>query len=279
MPGVRLTVQTALQQGTKLLEDARISAPRLTAEVLLSHALRRDRTYLYSHPEHELSELEWLHYGRYLHERLEGKPTQYITKTQEFYGRPFRVTPDVLIPRPETEHVVEVALALGGENFLDVGCGSGVIAITLQLETGARVWATDISFSALQIAADNAARLGAHVFLVASDLDSAIADHSIHVLVSNPPYVPAAELAGLSREVRDHEPHVALSSGPTGFEIYERLIAGARRVLRPGGHLVLELGYNSSERVLQLLDGGFENVRLTADLAGIPRVVSCQLLP
>jgi release factor glutamine methyltransferase len=279
MPGVRLTVQTALQQGTKLLEDARISAPRLTAEVLLSHALRRDRTYLYSHPEHELSELEWLHYGRYLHERLEGKPTQYITKTQEFYGRPFRVTPDVLIPRPETEHVVEAALALGGENFLDVGCGSGAIAITLQLETGARVWATDISFSALQIAADNAARLGAHVFLVASDLDSAIADHSIHVLVSNPPYVPAAELAGLSREVRDHEPHVALSSGPTGFEIYERLIAGARRVLRPGGHLVLELGYNSSERVLQLLDGGFENVRLTADLAGIPRVVSCQLLP
>jgi len=274
-----VTVHTALLQGTKLLEEARISAPRLTAEVLLSHALRRDRTYLYSHPEQELSEVEWLHYGRYLHERLEGKATQYITRTQEFYGRPFHVTPDVLIPRPETEHVVEVALALGGGNLLDVGCGSGAIAITLQLETGARVWATDISFAALKVAAENAARLGARVYLVACDLDSAIADHSIDVLVSNPPYVPTAELAGLSREVHDHEPRLALSSGPTGFEIYERLVAGARRVLRPGGHLVMELGYNSSGRVLELLDGGFENIRLTADLAGIPRVVSCRLPP
>jgi release factor glutamine methyltransferase len=275
-----VTIQTALLQGTKLFEDERIGAPRLTAEVLLALALHRDRTYLYRHPEHELSEIEWLHYGRYLHERLDGKPTQYITRTQEFYGRPFHVTPDVLIPRPETEHLVEVALALGktARRFLDVGCGSGAIAVTLQLETGAEVWGTDISFAALKTAAGNAARLGAHVSLVACDLDSAIADRSIDVLVSNPPYVPSAELAGLSREIRDHEPHCALTSGPTGFEIYERLIAGAPRVLRPRGHLILELGYNSSNRVLELLDGRFENIRLTSDLAGIPRVVSCQLL-
>ncbi len=275
-----MTVQAALLQGTKLFEEERIGAPRLTAEVLLAYALHRDRTYLYSHPEHELSEIEWLHYGRYLHERLNGKPTQYITRTQEFYGRPFHVTPDVLIPRPETEHVVEAALALGktARCFLDVGCGSGAIAITLQLETGAEVWGTDISFAALKTAAENAARLGARVSLVVCDLDSAIADRSIDVLVSNPPYVPYAELAGLSREIRDHEPHCALSSGPTGFEIYERLIAGAPRVLRPGGHLILELGYNSSDRVLELLAGDFENIRLTSDLAGIPRVVSCQLL-
>jgi release factor glutamine methyltransferase len=274
-----VTIQIALLQGTKLFEDERISAPRLTAEVLLAHALHRDRIFLYSHPEHELSEIEWLHYGRYLHERLNGKPTQYITRTQEFYGRPFHVTPDVLIPRPETEHVIQVALAFGstGRRFLDVGCGSGAIAVTLQLETGVEVWATDISFAALTIAHGNATRLGARVFFLTCDLDSAIADRSIDVLVSNPPYVPSAELAGLSREVRDHEPHVALSSGPTGFEIYERLIAGAHRVLRPGGHLVLELGYNSSDRVLELLEGGFENIQLTADLAGIPRVVSCQL--
>ena len=275
-----LDVQTALLQGTKLFEDERIGAPRLTAEVLLAHALHRDRTYLYSHPEHELSEIEWLHYGRYLHQRLNGKPTQYITQTQEFYGRPFHVTPDVLIPRPETEHVVEVALALGkgARRFLDVGCGSGAIAVTLQLETGAEVWGTDISVTALQTAAENAARLGAHVSLVACDLDSAIADHSIDVVISNPPYVPSAELAGLSREIREYEPHCALTSGPTGFEIYQRLIAGAPRVLRPGGHLILELGYNSSDRVLEMLDGGFENIRLTSDLAGLPRVVSCQLL-
>jgi release factor glutamine methyltransferase len=274
-----VTIQTALLQGAKLFEEGQISVPRLTAEVLLAFALRRDRVFLYSHPEQELTETEWLHYGRYLHERLNGKPTQYITRTQEFYGRPFRVTPDVLIPRPETEHVIEAALAAGktARRFLDIGCGSGTIAITLQLETGAEVWATDISVAALKIAAGNASQLGARVFLLACDLESAIADRSIDVLVSNPPYVPSAEFAALAREVRDHEPHVALTSGPTGFEIYERLIAGAPRVLRPGGHLILELGYNSSDRVLELLEGSFEDIQLTADLAGIPRVVSCQL--
>jgi release factor glutamine methyltransferase len=272
-----VTVHTALLQGTKLFEADRISAPRLTAETLLAFALRKDRAYLYGHPEQELNEIEWLHYGRYLHQRLNGTPTQYITHIQEFYGRPFRVTPDVLIPRPETEHVVEAALALGGRQILDVGCGSGAIAVTLQLETRARVWATDISFAALKVAAANATRLGAEVLLATGDLDAPIASGSIDTLVSNPPYVPSAELAGLAREIRDHEPHIALTSGPTGFEVYERLIAGARRVLRPGGHLVMELGYNSSDRVLQLLDSGFEDIRLTADLAGIPRVVACRL--
>src|SRR5215475_11134672 len=116
-----MNVQTALLQGTKLLEEGAIAVPRLTAEVLLAHALHRDRTYLYAHTEHVLSEIEWIHFGRYLHERLGGKPTQYITGRQEFYGREFRVTPDVLIPRPETEHVVEAALefARGGERILD----------------------------------------------------------------------------------------------------------------------------------------------------------------
>jgi len=276
-----LNVQTALLQGTKLLGDARISAPRLTAEVLLAYALHRERVYLYGHPEQELREVEWLHYGRYLHQRLQGMPTQYITKTQEFYGRDFWVTPDVLIPRPETEHVIEEALRVGREanRFLDVGCGSGAIAITLRIETGAEVLGTDVSFAAVEVATENARRLGAAVHLVCCDLDSAVADRSIDLLVSNPPYVPEREIEGLSREVRDHEPLIALTSGPTGFEIYERLITGARRVLRPRGHMVLELGYNSSDRVIELLKERFENIRLAADLAGIPRVVSCQLLP
>src|SRR3954464_658642 len=142
-----MTVQTALLQGTTLLEEAGIAVPRLTAEVLLAHALRRERVYLFAHPEHELAEVEWLHYGRYLHERMQGKPTQYITKRQEFYGREFRVTPAVLIPRPETEHVVEIALARarGAARILDVGTGSGALAVTLRLETGVETWATDIS--------------------------------------------------------------------------------------------------------------------------------------
>src|SRR6201984_1507509 len=142
-----MTVQTALLQGTRLREEARVAVPRLTAEVLLSHAMRCERVYLFAHPEQELREVEWIHYGRYLHERTQGKPTQYITKRQEFYGREFRVTPEVLIPRPETEHVVEAALATGARRVLDVGTGSGALAVTLQLETGADVWATDISAS------------------------------------------------------------------------------------------------------------------------------------
>src|SRR6476659_10471753 len=142
-----MTLQTALLQGTTLLDEAGIAVPRLTAEVLLAHALRRERVYLFAHPEHELAEVEWLHYGRYLHERLKGKPTQYITGRQEFYGREFRVTPDVLIPRPETELVVETALAVGrgSRRIVDAGCGSGAIAVTLKLETGALVAGTDIS--------------------------------------------------------------------------------------------------------------------------------------
>src|SRR5436305_2109935 len=139
-----MTIHTALLQGATLLEDAGIAVPRLTAEVLLGFAMGRQREYFYAHPEQELQELEWLHYGRYLHERLGGKPTQYITHRQEFYGRDFRVTPDVLIPRPETEHVVEAALELarGAGRILDIGTGSGALAITLALEFGTRSWAT-----------------------------------------------------------------------------------------------------------------------------------------
>src|SRR5579864_5112502 len=131
-----MTIQTALVQGTRLFEESAISAPRLTAEVLLAHALHREREYLYAHPEEALAEVAWIHYGRYLHERLQGKPTQYITGRQEFYGREFRVTPAVLIPRPETEHLVETAVKslARGARIVDVGTGSGAIAISVALE-------------------------------------------------------------------------------------------------------------------------------------------------
>jgi release factor glutamine methyltransferase len=275
-----MTILTALLQGTKLLEDEAIAASRLTAEVLLTHALQRERSYLYAHPEEELSEIAWIHYGRYLHERMKGKPTQYITGHQEFYGRDFRVTPDVLIPRPETEHLVEAALARihPRDVVVDVGTGSGAIAITLAIETTAHIFATDISTAALNVARDNAQHLSAHVDFLACDLFDAIRDHSVNVLVSNPPYVPRTDQPNLQREVRDYEPHVALFAGPTGLEIYEKLIAAAARVLRPHGWLLLELGYNSLAPVRAMLEQSWSDIDVIPDLAGFPRVLGAKCL-
>jgi release factor glutamine methyltransferase len=272
-----MTVQTALLQGTRLLEEGGIAVPRLTAEVLLCHALRAERIFLYAHPERELSEVEWLHYGRYLHERLKGKPTQYITRRQEFYGREFRVTPDVLIPRPETEHVVEAALRLArnARRIVDVGTGSGALAATLQLETGAETWATEISPAAAAVAAENARRLGARIAVVVTSLMDAIGPGSMDLIVSNPPYVPLAQREGLQREVRDWEPGVALFAGESGFELYERIVADAPRVLRPDGWLILELGFGSLERVSKLL-AGWRDIQVDPDLAGIPRVIAAR---
>ena len=272
-----MTVHTALQQGARILEDGGIAVPRLTAEVLLGHAMRVERVYFFAHPEQELSEQEWLHYGRYLHERLGGKPTQYITRRQEFYSRDFRVTPDVLIPRPETEHVVEAALELarGARRVLDIGTGSGALAVTLSLEMGIETWATEISPAAALVAAGNAVRLQAPVNFVVCDLMEAIATSSMDLIVSNPPYVPFAHREGLQREVRDFEPHVALFGGPTGFELYDRIAADAPRVLRPGGWLIMELGFTSLDHVQALL-ADWHEPRVIPDLAGIPRVIAAR---
>lgn len=277
-----MTVKTALLQGAALLEEAAVPVARLTGEVLLSYALRRERVYLFAHPEQELREVEWIHYGRYLHERMKGKPTQYITGRQEFYGREFRVTPDVLIPRPETEHVAETALSVmrgddarGAVRLLDVGTGSGALAVTLQLETGATAFATDISAAAVGVAARNAAALGAVVSFAVCDLMQAVADGSIDMIVSNPPYVPLGQREGLQREVRDWEPHVALFAGETGFEIYDRIVDDASRVLRAGGWLVMELGFGCADHVAGLLSS-WEELRMEPDLAGIPRVAAAR---
>jgi release factor glutamine methyltransferase len=274
-----MNIQTALLQGVKLLEDGAIGVPRLTAEVLLVHALGRERPYLYAHPEEPLSEVAWLHYGRYLHERLKGKPTQYITGRQEFYGREFLVSPDVLIPRPETEHLIEAAMARirPGDVVLDVGAGSGAIGITLALETAGKVYATDISTPALRVASENARRLSAGVTLVAADLTSVFSDRSFNLVASNPPYVPQTDQPALQREVRDYEPAVALFGGPTGLDFYERLANEARRLLRPEGWLLLEVSYNSEEPVREMLRSGWCEVTVGEDLAGLPRVLAAQL--
>lgn len=276
-----MTLQTALRQGSRLLEDGAVAVPRLTAEVLLCHVLGCERSYLYGHPEQELSESERKRYEDYLEERLRGKPTQYITCRQEFYGRQFLVSPDAFIPRPETEHVVETALAVacGSGSMLDVGCGSGAIAVTLSLETGRLVRATDISLPALAVAAENARRLGAKVELIACDVASAIAGRSVDVLVSNPPYIPSGEEPGLQREIREHEPRIALFAGPSGLDFYRRLACEAARVLRPGGWMVLELGYRALDSVREMLGPEWRDLRVESDLAGLPRVLAARFRP
>jgi release factor glutamine methyltransferase len=280
-----MTAQTALLQGTRLLEDAVIAVPRLTAEVLLSHALHRDRVYLYSHPERELTEVEWIHYGRYLHERLQGKPTQYITGRQEFYGREFRVSPDVLIPRPETEHlvetVVELARKLASPRIVDVGTGSGCIALALAKELPyAEIHAVDTSLIALEIARSNALKHGLQdrVRFQESDLLNAFSHDTARFdfVISNPPYVSDLDKNSLQPEVRDFEPHAALFAGPTGFDVIERLIPQAQRVLKHGGWLVMEIGLGQDARLKELLRG-WSHIQFVPDLQSIPRVAMAQL--
>jgi release factor glutamine methyltransferase len=273
-----VTLKTALLQGQKLLQQAGVGEPRLTAEVLLAHATQRDRVWLTAHAHEELIELWWIHYGRYLHQRSSGVPTQYITGRQEFYGRDFRVTPDVLIPRPETEHLIEAALRVKAATMLDIGTGSGAIAITLALETAAQVSATDVSASALAVAMTNAQRLGANVRWLECDLLPE--GERFDLILSNPPYVAIADRETLQREVRDHEPALALFAGEDGLDVYRRLIPRALAALHVGGWLMLEIGAGQVEAVSAMLTTWTEhrihNLTVERDLAGLPRVVLTQ---
>jgi len=273
-----LNIRSAIAQGTELLSASDIPEPRFTAELLLCHALGRERVYLFAHPEQELRQMEWLHYGRYLDQRMRGKPLQYITHKQEFFGREFRVTPDVLIPRPETELLAEAVLKMNraaGELAIDAGSGSGAIAVTLALDSGLRVVGTDVSLPALEVARSNAERLQARVQFVAADLLVSFADESAGVVVCNPPYVPAADHGSLQREVRDWEPALALFGGADGTDFYKRLIPQSARVLKRGGVLAMEIGFGQAQAVSELALG-WRDVHLLPDLAGIPRVLVCE---
>jgi release factor glutamine methyltransferase len=267
-----MNLQTALLQGQQMLEAARIEVPRLTAEVLLAHAIGCDRAWLYAHSDEELREVWWIHYGRYLHQRLQGRPTQYITGVQEFYGRDFRVTPDVLIPRPETEHSIEAALPFSTGHVADLGTGSGAIGITLSLESQAQVICTDISEPAVRVAAENARRLKSSAQFAVCDLGSALASASFDLVTCNPPYVPDAGNENIQREVREHEPRIAIFGGFDGLDLYRRLIPEAARLLKPGGHLVMEIGWLAAARVGAILSE-WTDVQTKPDLAGIPRVM------
>ena len=299
MAAIRMDVRAALKEGMARLRAAGVASNTLAAELLLMHALGRDRTWLYTHPEEMVDgaavELFFAMVGR----RAAGEPTQYLTGKQEFWGMEFEVTPAVLIPRPETEHVVEVALERLGLRGIkmdmktgaampellvaDVGTGSGCLAVALARELPhARLAATDISAAAIEVARRNAERLGVAgqiEFREADLLRGTGEDARFDLIVSNPPYIAEGEKESLQREVREHEPAGALFGGASGMEIYARLIEEARARLLAGGILVMELGHDSRASVEAMLEEprGWREIRVTQDLAGIPRVISAVL--
>ena len=275
---MHVNLKHAFQSALKRLEAADTPSPRLSAELLLMFALNCDRAYLFTYPERELSADELSRYNEAIARRCTGEPAQYITGHQEFYGRDFLVSPAVLIPRPETEHLIEAILELVPRNanltILDVGTGSGCIAITLAKELPqSTLTAVDISPDALEIAAANAARLEAKVEFRQSDLLTAIEPgRHFDIIVSNPPYVGECEADKVQKQVRDFEPHVAVFGGHRGMDIIARLVPQVREHLKPGGHFLMEIGYSTADAVHDLMSD-WPDFRVIPDLQGIPRVV------
>jgi len=289
---------------------------RQDAEALLLHVLGKNKAWLIAHPDKEIPAAEAAHYSEFIARRQHGEPIQYIVGETDFYGLPFLVTSDVLIPRPETEHLVECAcqliptfdnrskrpfqfrvihqfrhvekrqrdgdphLAGWPPRVLDIGTGSGIIAISIAHDwSEAEITAIDSSASALEVARSNAERLGfaAQIRFLHGDLLAPVANERFELVVSNPPYVPESDRAALAVEVREHEPALALFAGADGLEIHRRLIPTAFSVLTPGGFLVLEIGFGQSEAVRALLaSSGFDPIDFTPDLQGIPRVASAR---
>lgn len=334
------SVRALLKLGIAQLRDAQVPSHTLAAELLLLHVLGRDRTWIYSHPEEEIVAPVAEQYSALIRRRALGVPTQHLTGKQEFWGLEFEVTPDVLIPRPETEHVIEVALdrlgvrelragrrqPLSGEGLriADVGTGSGCIAIALaKALPRATFFAMDISGAALEVARRNAERNGVcdrTLFCQSNLLENLVVPRPtlppgapsggaisrcdafpdgdplsfgvpqplsgpllspfrFDLIVSNPPYVGRCEAVTLMREVREHEPEIALYGGEEGYEMYPALIAQSAKCLRPHGILVLELGHNSLPAVQPLLEEPpWTKVGVTNDLAGIPRVLAAEKL-
>ena len=280
-----MQLKQALASAIDRLEAADVGSPRMNAEVLLMFVFGVNRAYLYAHPERELTAEEEARYDEVLAQRATGMPSQYITGHQEFWGLDFVVTPAVLIPRPETEHLVETVLELARgiarPKLVDVGTGSGCVALALAHELkSAAVYAVDVSADALEIAGANAARLrldGRVHFTQSNVLEALAGVHDFDFVVSNPPYVGFGEADKVQKSVRDFEPRVAVFAGEQGLDVIGALIEQAHRALKPGGWLAMEIGYSMRDAVVNLLSPTmWEDVRVVPDLQGIPRVVAAR---
>lgn len=290
---LRQTLTAAIER----LTANRVPSPRMNAELLIMFTLDCDRAYLYAHPERELTAHEIVRYDEAIARRASGIPAQYITGHQEFWGLDLIVSPAVLIPRPETEHVVETVLELAkldrpGQSsphilrIVDIGTGSGAIALVLASELpSAEIYATDISAEALEVARANAARheLSSRIRFHQADLLAGLpaaylANTGFDFVVSNPPYVGESEEDQVQLEVRRFEPRNAVFAGPTGLEVIERLIPQAHKALAPGGWLVFEISGTIAEEVRRLLMG-WAGGSIKNDLQGIARVAMARKVP
>jgi release factor glutamine methyltransferase len=287
------TIVQAIAEGAGRLLESRVDQERRTAGILLCHVLGIDRTYLLTRSEEQIDEARYREYLALVERRATGEPLQYITGHQEFYGMDFTVTPDVLIPRPETEFLVERVIRLVRESgnetplIVDLGTGSGCIAVTLALHLpGARVIATDSSNAALDVARANAVRRGAHDRIefvhgnLLTPLDERHIESAVDVLASNPPYVSEDRPDLIQREVSEWEPRTALFGGADGLDFYRRLLLDAPWYLKPGGYLVFEIGYGQLDAILGLIDrSALELVDVTDDLQGLPRTLALRVSP
>jgi release factor glutamine methyltransferase len=277
----RVTIQNTLADATAALAKSGVKQARLEAGSLLNHVLNRDRTFVLAHPEHVLDPDLLVMFQSLVIRRAAGEPLQYITGHQEFFKLDFEVTPDVLIPRPESEVIVEVALELlpkdRSSRFADVGTGSGCLAISILHELpNVRGIGIDSSPAALNVARRNARthRVADRLQLIESDLLTAIPPgEQFNVIVSNPPYVPDGDIDSLQREVR-YEPRSALAGGSDGLDVIRRLLREARPRIEIGGHLVFEFGFGQAELLLNLIDRKQWNlIEARKDLQGIPRTM------
>lgn len=279
-----MNISQAITSAAAELRSAEIPESLKEARSLLQFAIARDRAFVVAHPEYELTEKEYSIFTRAVSRRSKREPFQQIVGRQEFYGLDFIVTPDVLIPRPETEILVERAIEIIGDNpvrILDIGVGSGCISVAIlkncQNATGLAV---DVSADAIAVARRNAEmhRVTDRLEIRLSDVYSEFGDKKFDVILSNPPYVASADVETLQPEVRDHEPHIALTDGSDGLSIIERIVIGAPERLDAGGHLLVEIGFGQHEEVSRLFDQDtWRSVEFLPDLQGILRTVVARI--
>lgn len=273
-----------LNKATEILQLSGVEQPRREAGSLLAFALDKDRTFLIAHPKYELSEFEEKQFQHFLERRAAREPFQYITGRQEFYGLDFFVSPDVLIPRPETELIVEASIEiLGGKKgarFAEVGIGSGCISVSiLHAIKSASADGFDISRKALREAEKNAEshRVSERLKLKISDVFEVLSDEKFDLIVSNPPYISCEDAGNLQPEVRNFEPLIALTDNFNGFSIIEKIIAGAPIFLNESGFLLMEIGFGQANRVSRMFSPGiWAEVEILPDLQGIPRMVKAR---